>query len=119
MTTANPQQPTVTNTRIIRSAAVPTIYVEGVSQMVVGFPNSRLRLSSMIEHADNGEGQEVVHSLACELVMPTAAMLEIAQGILRNMAQNKSAMQQGGAEWMAKVQEVFEALSPPADQKQD
>lgn len=57
--------------------------------------------------------------LACELIMPTSSMLEIAQYILQNMAQNKAALQQGGAEWMAKVQEVFETLRPPEKLKQE
>lgn len=116
MTEANPQQTSV-KMRIIRSSAMPIIYVEGVTQMVVSFPNSRLRLSGLVERTDNGDGEE--HMLACELIMPTSSMLEIAQYILQNMAQNKAALQQGGAEWMAKVQEVFETLRPPEKLKQE
>jgi hypothetical protein len=97
-------------TRIIRGATMPTIYVEGVSQMVVGFPNSRLRLASIIERLENESGPEEHHTLACELVMPTSAMLEISQGILQNLAKNKTFMQQGGAEWMGKVQELFDSI---------
>lgn len=116
MTEANPQQ-TPVKMRIFRSGTTPTIYVEGVTQMVVGFPNSRLQLSSMVERTGNGPSQEDVHMLACELIMPTSAMIEIAQGILQNLAQNKAKVQEGGAEWMAKVQEVFDLLATPAQPK--
>ncbi len=118
MTEANPQQVPV-KMRIVRSGTTPTIYVEGVTQMMVGFPNSRLQLSGMVDRAGNGASQEDVHLLACELVMPTSAMIEIAQGILQNLAQNKAMLQQGSAEWIAKAQEVFDLLTPAADPKAD
>lgn len=96
--------------RIVRSPGMPTIYVEGVAQMMVGFPNTRLTLSQLSQSNGEGEEQEDVHHLACELVVPTAALIEMANGILRNMGQSKGLLQSASTEWLDRVGTVFETL---------
>lgn len=94
--------------RIVRSADMPVIYAEGIAQMLVGFPNSRIMLSQLFQQ--NGVGEEDVHHVACELVVPTAALIEMAQGILNNLGENKELLQGVRAEWMQKVDAIIETL---------
>lgn len=107
MTSTQQSQPKV---RIVRPSTTPVIYVEGIAEMLVGFPNSRITLSHLSRSNGEGESQEDVHHLACELVVPTGALIELAQGILNNLANRKEALQGIGTEWMQKVNEVIQTL---------
>lgn len=109
MTADTPSQ-AAPKVRIVRTQATPTIYIEGISQMLVGFPNSRITLASLQQPAGNSEQQEEVHHVACELVVPTAALIEIAQGILHNLGNSKAELQALGAEWQQKVHDVLENI---------
>jgi hypothetical protein len=100
--------------RVVRPPNTPIIYIEGIAEMLVGFPNSRVTLSQLSRTSGEGESQEDVHHLACELVVPTGALIELAQGILTNLANRKEALQGIGTEWMQKVNEVIQTL-PTAD----
>lgn len=106
----NTPSPSTPKVRIARTQSAPTIYIEGISQMLVGFPNSRITLASLQQPAGMGEQPEEVHHVACELVVPTAALVEIAQGILQNLGNSKEQLQSAAAEWQQRVQEVFENL---------
>lgn len=108
-----------TKIRVIRPATIPVIYVEGISQMAVGFPNSRLMLNQFSQQSGEDENREEVHHLACELVVPTAALVEMAQGILKHLGSSKELLQSGGTEWMQKVIDVIATLpatTPPQEQ---
>ncbi len=110
-TTAN-LQPKI---RIVRPVAMPVIYAEGIAQMMVGFPNSRIMLSQLSQQNGEGEEKEDVHHAACELVVPTAALIEMAQGILNNMGSNKSLLKNATTEWLGKVEAVVETLPEAPD----
>lgn len=111
MTSSQQHQPKV---RIVRPQGMPSLYVEGIAQMLVGFPNSRIFLSQFSQSNGEGESKEDVHHLACELIVPTGALIELAQGILNNLGTNKEALEVAGTEWMQKVIDVFQTL--PSDQ---
>lgn len=112
MTDTNPNPPA--KVRIVRPPNMPVIYAEGIAQMLVGFPNSRLMLSQLSQQNGEGENKEDVHHVACELVVPTAALIEMAQGILNNLGRSKEQLQSVGTEWMQKVGAIVEALPNPA-----
>lgn len=96
--------------RIVRAPTMPVFYVEGIAQMMVGFPNSRLMLSQLTQHNGDGDNPEDVHHIACELVVPTSVLIEMAQGILNNLGDNKALLQTAGSEWIQKVLDVIETL---------
>lgn len=100
--------------RIVRPPNMPVIYVEGIGQMMVGFPNSRLMLSQLTHQNGHDGVQEDVHHVACELVVPTSALIEMAQGILGNLGDNKELLKNAGGDWVQKVIDVLGTL--PATQ---
>ena len=95
----------------IAKAGLPTIYVEGLSQMLVGFPNSRLMLYSFAERDANNPGAPELRHVACELVMPTSALIEIAQNILNSLAANKAILENVQSEWLAKLGALMSSLT--------
>lgn len=118
MTTNTEKAQIAPNPRIVRPITAPTIYVDGVSQLMVGYPNSRLMLASLLHRAQDNGTPDDVHHVGCELVMPTTALIEMAQSILNNLAQSKPELLGASAEWMQKVQAVIEQLpqqQPEAD----
>lgn len=77
--------------------------------MMLGFPNCRISFNSFAEQRPDGSE---AHQLACELVVPTASLLEIIAAITNNMAANKEMINNFGAEWIAKVNELVNATTP-------
>lgn len=96
--------------RVVRPASMPVIYAEGIAGMMVGFPNSRIMMSQLMQPNGEGDTAEEVHQLACELVIPTAALIEIAQAVLTNLGGSKEVLQNAGAEWAQKVIDVIGSL---------
>ena len=111
MTDSTPSPPV--KVRFVRPATMPVIYAEGIAQMLVGFPNSRVILSQLSQQNGEGDNKEDVHHLACELVVPTAALIEMAQGILNNLGSSKDLLQSVSTEWMQKVNAIVETLPAP------
>lgn len=104
--------PSDVNQRMIRNPNVPTIYVEGLSQFMLGFPNSRLLLNSLSQKSTEGDRTEEVHHLACELVIPTAALAELTTTLVGILAGNKDTLKNAGAEWIEKVNSAVELCKP-------
>lgn len=105
------QKPAKTPTAtIVRNDAMTPIYVEGVSQMMVGFPNSRLLLLSYVERSGDPQNPHEMHHVACELIMPTSAVIELAQNLINNLSANKELLKQARTEWSGKVATLFDAL---------
>ena len=103
----NPQQVAPT---MIYGRPVPSFYVEGVSQIVVGAPNSRLILHSFVEKSQTPAGSNEVRHIACELIMPTAVILEIAQNLINQIAQNKDAIRSNIRQLAEKSDNLFAAV---------
>lgn len=97
--------------QIVPPAAHPSIYVEGLTHMMVGFPNSRIVLHSMAQRDANTPGAPEVRHLACELVMPTSSLLEIAQNILGALAAAKPQLASAQLEWIAKLDALNDSLN--------
>lgn len=96
--------------RLLRSSTMPVIYAEGIAQMSVGFPNSRIFLSQMSQKSGDEDNKEETHHLACELVLPTIALIEIAQNILGDIAENKEILKSASVEWAQKINDIVSAL---------
>lgn len=97
--------------QILPKPDYPTFYVEGLTQMMAGFPNSRIVLHSMAQRDANTPGAPEVRHLACELVMPTSALLEVAQNILGALAANMPQLEAAQLEWIAKLNALNASLS--------
>lgn len=94
----------------VMQPGTPSIYVEGLSQLMVGFPNSRMQLHSLVERGVNGQAITERRHIACELIMPTTSMIEIAQLLINNLVANKALLETGKAEWIGKLEAITNSL---------
>lgn len=95
---------------VTRNPAVPLMYVEGISQMAIGFPNSRVVFNSFSQRSGEGDDTEEMHQLACEMVVPTGALIEIARTILGQFAENRDVLRNLGGEWIERVNALVDDL---------
>lgn len=94
----------------IVKGSIPSIYVEGLSQMMIGFPISRMMLYSLAQKdSANPDAPELRH-MACELIVPTTALIEMAQNILNTLTANKSVIEGSKKEWSDKVDALTNSL---------
>lgn len=90
-----------------------SFYAEGLSQLMLGFPNSRVMLFNLATRDEERPDAPLVHNLACELVMPTPALLDMCRAILNHAAQASPMLKTGGQQWLAQVNEVLDSLNDP------
>lgn len=91
---------------------MPSIYVEGLSQLMIGFPNSRMHLHSFVEREVIDQTTTEKRHIACELIMPTSAMIEIAQLLINSLVANKAVLEASRAEWIGKLEAITNSLKP-------
>jgi hypothetical protein len=101
------QQP---NIKLQAGNNVPLIYVEGISQMGLGFPNSRLIFHSFASKTENGNGIDEVHNVAVELVIPTSSLVEMLKTLTNQLSINQEQIKQFGDEWIHKVNDSLDSL---------
>ena len=97
---------------LVRNSPVPITYVEGMSQMMLGFPNSRVMLHNMSTRESVAPDAPETHQLALELVMPTAALIELCQTVLRHVAEVGPQLKEGGVQWLDAVHRLVESTQP-------
>jgi hypothetical protein len=90
---------------------VPTIYVEGISQFALGFPNSRLLFHSLATKTNNPVIKEEVHHLAVELVTPTSSLIEMIKLLSTQISSNENQIKDFGDEWLKKINDSISDLS--------
>lgn len=95
---------------LVAGPMIPSIYVEGLTQISVGFPNSRLVLHSLVERTGEGSESQENRRIACELILPTASAIEIAQLLINQLASNKDMLRKTGRDWSEKIDTLFESL---------
>jgi hypothetical protein len=93
---------------IAQPRPITSIYVEGITQMSIGFPNSRLLMHSFTEKKAV-DGQEIRH-IACELIMPTAGIVELAQNLINQLAQHKESIINTGRAYANTYDNIFKSL---------
>ena len=103
-----PSKPTQLE-NIVRTG-YPSVYVEGLTQMLVGFPNSRLLLHSLAERNTAVPDAPEVRQLACELIMPTSILIELAHNILNSLGSNKALLENAKHESMEKYEALLNSL---------
>jgi len=106
MPTSNPD----IQIQTIATGNVPSHYVEGVSQMLIGFPNSRMMFHSLSQKDSANPNATEVRTLACELIIPTVALIEMARGILSTMSANKESLEVASNEWLASAKKLTSSL---------
>lgn len=86
-------------------------YADGVAQMMIGFPMSKILFFGVSASASEQQMQEgvEVRKATFELTIPTIALLETAQNILTTIAGNNAAMLDGLNKYKAAVENQLTA----------
>lgn len=95
---------------LITPPGMPSLYVEGLSQIMVGFPNSRMLLHSFSDRDVRTPNAPESRKMGCELIMPTSSMIEIAQLIINSLVDNKDALEAHKTEWLGKLELITNSL---------
>jgi hypothetical protein len=88
----------------------PSIYAEGMSQLMLGFPNSRVMLFSMASRHPDQPNSPTIQNLACELVMPTPALIDMCKTVLKHAVEATPSLRAGGDQWLAQVNDMLDNL---------
>lgn len=96
--------------RVVRSANTPTIFAEGVSQLVIGFPMSRVVFFKSVDHDSSTDPPTEVHQVAYELIIPTPALAETCMAILQHMTGAKGLLTSSRNDWTQRVDAVMQKI---------
>lgn len=110
--TGSPASGLPTNFVNVNNGNKPTIYVEGVSNMFIGFPNSKIVFFEGAERHSNGDITTDVRNVACTLVMPTSMLIELAQLSLTNVVNNKATLADLQRQWNGNLTHQFDNMGP-------
>lgn len=97
---------------IIRGESTPVIFAEGLTQIMLGFPNSRLVMHNRVEQKIEGESIKETRYIAYELVMPTSAILELAKQIMSHVASNSEILKNAESNWSIAVNNLIDSADP-------
>lgn len=100
---------------IVRPDSVGLTYVEGLSQIMIGSPNSRLVLYQKVERRLEEGSQVETHYQNCELVMSTPAMIEMYMNILANCGKAKPELLARTEQWNSRVTDLYSKLTASDD----
>jgi hypothetical protein len=99
------------NIKLQAGSHVPLFYVEGISQMGLGFPNSRLMFHSFASKTETNNGIDEVHNVVVELVIPTSSLVEMLKTLTAQLVTNHEQIKLFGNDWLHKVNESLDSLS--------
>ncbi|MFZ7309754.1 MULTISPECIES: hypothetical protein [Comamonas] len=85
------------------------VFCEGVSQVSLGYPVSRLVFSSHPPQR-SADGNEISHFVATEIVLPTIGLAELAKQIIESLVQGKDQLEAGGAGWNKELIDLITEL---------
>ena len=96
-----------------RSPDAPTIFVEGISQVAVGFPNSRIVFHSLAIPATAHSPE--IRQVGCELIIPTSALFESLTSLLAHLSLNREGFIEETKAWAEKTTAILNtSLGGPA-----
>lgn len=98
-----------------KPANMVKIYCDGLSQLMIGYPVSRLTLHDLVERDASNPGTPEVRHLVAELVMPTAGLVEMARHILAGANLNREAMLKIETEYTGRLHAALDAVTLVAD----
>lgn len=89
--------------------SVTPVYTDGVTQIAVGIPNSRLIFDSRPAEF-SADGSEVLHHVAVEIVLPTSALIDLAQRLVSSIESSKSSILSASHEWVDGISQGAEQV---------
>ncbi len=93
------------------------IFADGLSQLMLGYPVSRFVLHDLVERNVADPSAPELRHVVCEIVMPTAGLIDMAKSILAAAKQAAPAVLQVQAEYTARMHAAFDTIDmndPPS-----
>lgn len=91
---------------LINRASSPEVFVEGISQVMIGFPFTKIVLHSVFEPRNGGDKE--VRKVVQTLSMPTIAAVELAKIVTSLCKKSESQLvKMAGNEFGAKLQHLL------------
>ena len=90
MADKNAQQDAPAEPELVRPPAMAKFYCEGLSQLVIGYPVSRMLLHDFIDRDANKPNAPERRQLVAELVIPTAGLIELAKHVIASVGASKA-----------------------------
>ena len=85
------------------------VFCEGISQIAVGYPVSRLIFASQAPQR-SADGKEITHFVAAEVVLPTNGLAELARQIVQSLIESKDQLGEIGNDWNRNLSELITRL---------
>lgn len=96
---------------LVNRTSSPEVFVEGVSQVMMGFPLTKIVLHSVMEPKDGAEKE--IRRVVQTLSMPTLAALELAKIVLSLCSQSGSQLtNMAEVEFSAKFKHLLSEVQP-------
>lgn len=91
---------------------MPEIFVDGLSQMLLGYPISKLTFHSVVAPAH--EGNEIEQRLGVvRIAIPTPVLLEFCRNVLFNAQTSADALSDAGKQIEAQVRRMMDGINIP------
>lgn len=107
-----PSTPTHEMTHRFSATRHQPVFCEGVAQIAVGYPVSRLVFSSQPPQR-SADGKEITHFVATEVVLPTNGLAELAKQIIVSLIESKDQLETIGSDWNKNLSELITQLQDP------
>lgn len=98
--------------------AAPRIFVEGMSQLLLGYPLSRIVLHHSSQPPADPLASGEIRQIACELIIPTIGMLDMARYIIAGASQTQDQLGQIHNDFGVKLGEMIASVAAKADTSQ-
>lgn len=103
-------------TTLVHSDTTPTIYTEGVSQVMIGIPNSRILFHNRVQRQEADGKQEEIRHIALEVVMPTSAIVDMVSNLTAQLVQARDKYSEASSEWVKFTNTMLTTLESPKSQ---
>lgn len=94
-----------------RNGQFTSVYVEGLSQLMLGFPTSRVVMHNMVSRSSDDPDAAEVQNQTLEFVIPTPALIEMCKNILTHLAAVAPQIKEGGEQWTQNSARLLDSIS--------
>ncbi len=116
MTSPTPAEKTTRLAPIfVKPADMPKIYCDGMSQLLMGYPVSRLTLHDLVERNPDDLNAPEIRHIVGELVMPTAGLIDMARHILAATGQTREVLLKIEGEYSERLHAAIDGTETQVD----
>lgn len=102
------QEPEKLSHKFITNNQSP-VFCEGISQIAVGYPVSRLIFSNQPPQKSE-DGKTINHFVAVEVILPTNGLAELARQIVKSLSESQEQLDTIGSDWNRNLSNIIDDL---------